>query len=96
MQFSYLQSHCLKVHLMNTILLPTKKRKKRRRKEKEGGKEEKTSNRKQKTEYLTISTRLVHPWNCSKQEYWSGLPSPSPKYCQKKNKTFRDKGKNLN
>ena len=48
---------------MNTILLPTKKKKKRRSKGKEGRKEEKTSNMKQKTEYSTISTRHLHPWN---------------------------------
>ena len=23
-------------------------------------------------------TRLLHPWDFSRQEYWSGLPSPSP------------------
>ena len=24
------------------------------------------------------STRLLHPWDFSRQEYWSGLPFPSP------------------
>ena len=24
-------------------------------------------------------TRLLHPWDFSKQEYWSGVPLPSPK-----------------
>ena len=23
-------------------------------------------------------TRLLHPWDSSRQEYWSGLPFPSP------------------
>ena len=26
----------------------------------------------------TVPTRLLHPWDFSRQEYWSGVPLPSP------------------
>ena len=28
--------------------------------------------------YVPLPTRLLSPWGFSRQEYWSGLPCPSP------------------